>query len=379
MKQETYILKDKSRSKTPLVKKNRKTRIETVHDEFNSKYYDLLNSNRKEKDLELLSKEIEFYKMQIKAEKNINKSLNKEISHFNEIQKLGENKTQNILLLEQITVLEKKNKFLEENVFKLKNALDKANNLFPNFLEQLQKAQNEKNNDNINKRCITEDNEDKDKDNNIEINNLKQENKKLNNIIKSLNSEIDKLRKEGTKSDENSILTCKMDDYFKNNDRLMEDNKKLKEYINKINELQNNNEIYINEINYLKTIIKENEVKENPEKNIIEKDYKNENIKLIEKNKELEDLKIKNEENIFELINLIKKAEDQIDTLGKYNQKANEKIRILNEKIKEDEIKINELTKKINNYQKNEINKGPNEDQNIKIITELNNVIKSKK
>ena len=99
--------------------------------------------------------------MQIKAEKNINKSLNKEISHFNEIQKLGENKTQNILLLEQITVLEKKNKFLEENVFKLKNALDKANNLFPNFLEQLQKAQNEKNNDNINKRCITEDNEDK--------------------------------------------------------------------------------------------------------------------------------------------------------------------------------------------------------------------------
>ena len=87
MKQKIYILKDKSRSKTPLVKKNRKTRIETVHDEFNSKYYDLLNSNRKEKDLELLSKEIEFYKMQIKAEKNINKSLNKEISHYSKIRR----------------------------------------------------------------------------------------------------------------------------------------------------------------------------------------------------------------------------------------------------------------------------------------------------
>ena len=77
--------------------------------------------------------------MQIKAEKNINKSLNKEISHFNEIQKLGENKGRDIQFLEEITLLEKKNKFLEEYVLKLKSVLDKANVLFPNFLEKLQK------------------------------------------------------------------------------------------------------------------------------------------------------------------------------------------------------------------------------------------------
>ena len=135
MKKKITSLKSVTRTKTPEVKKPRKIRFETIYDESNSIYYDILTPKYSTKtDLELLLKEIEFYKMQIKAEKNINTSLNKEISHFNEIQKLGENKSRDFKLLEEITVLEKKNKFLEEYVFKLKNALDKANVLFPNFL-----------------------------------------------------------------------------------------------------------------------------------------------------------------------------------------------------------------------------------------------------
>ena len=165
MKNKKDQLKNKTLTKTPEGKKNRKTRIETTYDESNKTYYDILNPKydiKNERDLELLLKEIEFYKLQIKAERNINKSLNKEISHFNEIQKLGEIKSRDIRFIEEITVLEKKNKFLEEYVFKLKDVLDKANVLFPNFLEKLQK-ENENNNDiekrkdnNINKICLTE-------------------------------------------------------------------------------------------------------------------------------------------------------------------------------------------------------------------------------
>ena len=397
MKKNINSFKNKTRTKTPEVKKQRKIRIETINDESNSIYYDILTPkySRNEKDLELLLKEIEFYKMQIKAEKNINKSLNKEISYFNEIQKLGENKTRDVKLLQEITILDKKNKFLEEYVFKLKNALDKANVLFPNFLEQLQNSNNNminnkdkiitKNNENnFNKICLTEENDNENR-NKIEINNLIEENKKLNNRIRELNNEIDKLRymKEGSKINE-SILTNKMDDCLRNNNRIIEENKKLKEYINRINELQSTNENYLNEINHLKEIIKQKELYENIKNNNIngiehniEAEYKNENIKLMEKNKELEEIKIKNEENIFELISLIQKAEEKLNILDGFNKNANDKIKLLNSKIKDDEEKINELTNKIKNYEQNRIIEDNNKENNITIISELNDKIKS--
>ena len=398
MKKKINLLKNTTRTRTPDVKKPRKIRIETINDESNSIYYDILTpkySQRNEQDLEMLLKEIEFYKMQVKAEKNINKSLNKEISYFNEIQKLGENKTRDFKLLEEITLLDKKNKFLEEYVFKLKNALDKANVLFPNFLEQLQKGNNNINNNedkiikknnenNINKICLTKENDIENR-NGIEMKNLIEENKKLNNRIRDLNNEIDKLRymKEGPKINE-SILTNKMDDCLRNNNRIIEENKKLKEYINKIDELQNNNENYLFEINRLNEIIKQKELFDNIKKNNIngienniETDYKNENIKLIEKNKELEEIKIKNEENIFELISLIQKAEEKLNILDGFNKNANDKIKLLNIQIKSDEKKIEELTNKIKNYEKNKIIDNNNEEKNKIIVSELNDKIKS--
>ena len=399
MKKKINSIKNITRTKTPDAKKPRKIRIETINDESNSIYYDLLTpkySQRNEQDLELLLKEIEFYKMQIKAEKNINKSLNKEISYFNEIQKLGENKTKDFKLLEEITLLDKKNKFLEEYVFKLKNALDKANVLFPNFLEKLQqnnnnnknndedKINNKNNENNINKICLTEENNNEIR-NRIEMKNLIEENKKLNNRIRELNNEIDKLRymKEGSKINE-SILTNKMDDCLRNNNRIIEENKKLKEYINKINELQNNNEKYLFEINRLNEIINQKEIFENIKnngingiENNIETDYKNENIKLImEKNKELEETKIKNEENIFELISLIQKAEEKLNILDGFNKNANDKIKLLNTQIKNDKEKIEELTNKIKNLEQNKIIDNNNGEKNKIITSELNDKIK---
>ena len=308
---------------SPKEKNGRKTKIKIINDESNSIYYDLLTPKidiRSKKDLELLLKEIDFYKMQIKAEKNINKSLNKEISHFNEIQKLGINKSRDIQFLEEITILEKKNKFLEEYVFKLKNVLDKANVLFPDFLDKLQKEslkdintnnniQKKKENNFNNKICLTEDNV-VEKNNSLEVYNLMEENKKLKNKIKQLNNELEKLiyLKE-KKIDENS-LTNKLDNYIKNNNKLIEENKQLKKYISQMNEIQKNSENYLNEINRLRQIIKEKELIENNEKKI----NKEEKIKLIEKNKELEE-KIKEKQNIYDklLIEIEEKREELIN------------------------------------------------------------------
>ena len=264
-------------SKSPLMKRSKKNNIETINDEYNSIYYDILNpklSIKNDKDLELLVKEIEFYKNQFQTEKNINKSLNKEISHFNEIQRISEDKTYNIKLLEEITILEKKNKFLEESVFKLKNTLDKANILFPDFLEHLQKENNNNKNKN-NKICLTEDNENQ---NNIEMNNLIEENNKLRNRIKDLNNEVDKLRTiQNSQKNDESILSNKLEDINFNKNRLIEDNKKLKNYIDKINDLKKNNESYLSEINYLKKIIEEKSI-------IIENNKKKENKDFVNNN-----------------------------------------------------------------------------------------------
>ena len=369
---------------SPKEKNGRKTKIKIINDESNSIYYDLLTPKidiRSKKDLELLLKEIDFYKMQIKAEKNINKSLNKEISHFNEIQKLGINKSRDIQFLEEITILEKKNKFLEEYVFKLKNVLDKANVLFPDFLDKLQKEslkdintnnhiQNNKENNFNNKICLTEDNVEE-KNNSLEVYNLMEENKKLKNKIKQLNNEIEKLYLKEQKIDENS-LTKKLDNCIRDNNKLIEENKQLKIYINQIKEIQKDNENYLNEINRLRQIIKEKELKENN----IYKINEEEKIKLIEKNKELEEIKVKNEENIFELISLIKSAEIKLNKLDEYNNNANEKIKLLKEKRKEDEEIIIELTNKINNYEKNILNVELIEEEKEKIISDLNNKIK---
>ena len=313
------------RIKKPLTGK--KTRIETFNDEFNNEYYNILNpkSPQKTENIENLLKEIEFYKVQFLAEKNINQSLSNEISKLNESksnQKLSQvNKDEN-KLLKNLSILEKKNKFLEESVFKLKNTLDRANNLFPNFLLKLESSNN----------CVPE-KEIKELINNSskngqELIKLGEENKMLkitmcnmDEIIENLKNENEilnkklKINEKGEKPEE-TIISNKVDDC---NNRLIEDNKKLKSYINKIQELEDN--------------------------------------------------KIKNEEKIFELISLVKKAEEKMNELEGYNKNANNKIKILNEQKKKDELVIKELIEKINALEKGNSN---NEENKINELTRKN-------
>ena len=274
MKNDFNLVKNITIKKSP---SGKKTRIETFTDEFNKEYYNILNPKPQQKaeaeNIETLLKEIEFYKVQFLAEKNINQSLTNEISQLSENnQKLSQrNKTNNNKnneqnkLLKDLSLLEQKNKFLEESVFKLKNTLDRANTLFPNFLLKLESSNN---NDNI---CIPE------KEINEMINNNKaeeliklgEENKMLKNtmcnmdeIIENLKSENEVLNKKLKNFEKNekideTIISNKVDDC---NNRLIEDNKKLKSYINKIDELQKNNENYLLQINYLQGILdKKNE------------------------------------------------------------------------------------------------------------------------
>jgi hypothetical protein len=247
----------------------KKTRIETFNDEFNNVYYDILNPkyvNKSNENIENLLKEIEFYKVQFLAEKNINQSLSNEINQLGEIQKLSQkNKNSNDKgeqkLLQDLTLLEKKNKFLEESVLKLKNTLDRANILFPNFLTKLQSSANDINNiRNIKYR----EEEEKISSNDEELKKLGEENMMLRTAMNNMEEIIENLKNdneiltERIKNNEKSekidetILTNKVDDC---NNRLIEDNKKLKIYINKINELQKNNENYLYQINYLQELI----------------------------------------------------------------------------------------------------------------------------
>ena len=81
---------------------------------------------------------------------------------------------------------------------------------------------NNKKEDNFNNKiCLTEDNV-VEKNNSLEVYNLMEENKKLKNKIKQLNNELEKLiyLKE-KKIDENS-LTNKLDNYIKDNNKLIE-------------------------------------------------------------------------------------------------------------------------------------------------------------
>ena len=149
---------------------SKKTKIITNNDENNINYYKELNS----REPRTFNQSIDYYdllKQQIKYYKELNSSLKEEIEtvkkskkikqleELNEINKLASiNKekdeinnllssinydTQDKMRQElnenelKISDLQTKNKKLEESVIKLKNTLDRANDIFPNFLEKI--------------------------------------------------------------------------------------------------------------------------------------------------------------------------------------------------------------------------------------------------
>ena len=148
--------------------KSKNENIILKNDENNINYYKELDS----REPRTFNQSIDYYdllKQQIKLYKKLNASLKEEIEtvkkckkvkqleELNEINNLAsinkERDEMNILLTSEnqdkmrqeltenelkISDLQTKNKILEESVSKLKNTLDRANNIFPNFMEKIE-------------------------------------------------------------------------------------------------------------------------------------------------------------------------------------------------------------------------------------------------
>ena len=235
----------------------------------------------------------------------------------------------------EIKSLLEKNDKLEGLVFKLKETLDKANNMFPDFLEQIINSKSEK---------------ERESSRTYDIGYLKEENNKLkneNNKIKNeFNKKIELILKEiknrQIKNDESSIT-------------------KLKQLNNELN--GKNSEIE-NKLNQIKVLNKEIETIKTKEKNNEQliKDLKTENETLIVENNDLKN-KIKEKEEEYN--QLSKSKQEIIDNLN--NAKNNYENEINNLKEKTDkEFNI----KNIENKKLNEIIN----DQE-KVINELKDII----
>ena len=246
----------------------RKTRVETTNDEFNNFYYELLKPKdiSQNENVETLLKEVEFYKNQFDTVKNKNSTLNLEISQLKN-PKISPEES-------RITQLQQKNRFLEESVYRLKETLDKANELFPGFLKKLETG-------GVKNYCITEENNNNEIMN--ELNKIKKENKILKKAVVDLENIVNNLKNENQKLNEKLI---NMGNNNKNigeyKSKIEEFNQKINSYINKITETQKLNEKYKTQIENLK----QENVNENSEKekiNLIEK----ENLTLIKENQNL--------------------------------------------------------------------------------------------
>jgi hypothetical protein len=138
--------------------------------------------------------------------------------------------------LEIKSLLEKNDK-LEELVFKLKETLDKANNIFPNFLEQIITTKSEKERESNRTYDIDYIKE--------ENNKLKNENNKIKNVFnQKIELILNEIKNKQIKRDE--LYNSKLEQL---NNELNSKNSEIKNNLNIINDLQKN--IKENSENYL--------------------------------------------------------------------------------------------------------------------------------
>ena len=245
-------------------------------------------------------------------------NINNKISHnfsldekillkINKIRLKYEKKLQNDTL--EIKSLTEKNDRLEELVLKLKETLDKANEMFPDFLEQI-----------ISTKCEKE----RQSNRSNEIEGLKEENKKIKNDIKNNEQLIQELKKE--------------------NENLILENNALKIDIKNIN--AKNNEINT-ELNTIKKNL------ENKIKNIKDSNEKEICVKINE-NKKLNEIITDQEKVITELKEIIHKNNDKINDLSQKNGKLREDLDKTNWFNKS---KLDQINKEIEELSKNYIKK----------------------
>ena len=424
---------------------SKKKKIITSNDKNNINYYKELNS----RDPKTYNQSIDYYdllKQQIKLYKELNASLKEEIETVKKCKQLKEfeeSKRQKELEQEKlkqkdemnymsysnnfneeqnenetkITELQTRNRMLEESVYKLKNTLDRANEIFPNLFEKIENY-TQSAGVGFNQECQTSSIHDfskSAKQNNLlysnscncndehctvikkELKRLEDENQNLKGDVIRLNQTIQflklnnnnhiKINENNNENYENGKdyinvdININKDDLVNDNmdsfkDKLLLDNKRLRVYIDKIGELQNILNQYKYQINYLNDEINQKDIKiqaliskikskssDNKEQHPNEElDNVNIDIDLINQSKrmnelyiELSQLKSECERLKFENEKLIDEKELNININNNNEDQREKLIQTLREKNLEYENEINKLRKKLekNNEIKN--------------------------
>ena len=429
---------------------NKKKRIITNNDENNINYYKELNAREPRKYNQSIDY-YDLLKQQIKYYKELNASLKedietvkkckkiKQLEELNEINKLTfinkEKDDANLFLSNnnsetkekmrqelngnelKISDLQTKKKKIEKKELKFKNVLDRGNDNFPNCQERndnyaeggidlqissnfgdSKNTQTKQTNINLGNSCSDEQCVIMRK----ELKRLEKENQFLRNNIIQLNETIKSIKinktikKDININNNNDIeyqINDNREDFINNNmdefkDKLSLDNKRLRIYIEKIEELQNILNQYRIQINSLTEEIKQKDEKMKiliyklnikngnnkedneintyfEELNITKKEcekLKNENEKLYKekeeilknnknidseiKNKELNKNKKELENKIKELINQNEENENKLRNIELKNKKANDEISLLNQQILDLNNQLNDLNNK---------------------------------
>ena len=291
---------------------------------------------------------------------------------------------------EKIKALKEHNSKLEDLVLKLKDTLDRANEVFPNFLMQLANRAN--NNNEINNKkgnplmvSVGEDpiNTSSNNENKIQNSKIMEENRQLGaenlelkNALAQMEEELENIKSnrnmlgddfdkkleliqkemEITKKKNEELLKNKIQEFneelkqkikiieaYKNeNDKIKKENQK---YILQINSLDNEARQHLEEIAVLEEQIKKNEFLlkgQNSKDNIIQ-----------QLNSEIEQYKIENEEIVNEHNSKVEEYENKIKQILEENNEKNEQINELHEEMQ----KLNDEIENKNNENNYEINK----------------------
>ncbi len=294
---------------------------------------------------------------------------------LSKIQKLQEKYEKKIFKDEiEIKNLLERNEKLEELVIKLKETLDRANEMFPDFLEQLVNTKEEKERESNRTALSCVDKKNEEEKMKIEIKILK---KKLsnyeqeNNVLKDDNI---KVKNEFNKKIENIIKEIEIKE--KKKEEIF--NKKIKEF---------NDELNTKNIEFENNQIQINKLKSDNQQNLFqittlteEIQQKNEEIKLLkieinkEKDKNKNDLLLNDLKN--ELEELIVENNDLKNNLQKEKENSEKKLKNIQKDLDE---KNNKLINLENSYKiiSDELNNEKNE--NYKLKEDLENIINNKK
>ena len=240
---------------------------------------------------------------------------------------------------DKIKALKDHNTKLEDLVLKLKDTLDRANEVFPNFLMQLS---NSNNNNNENNHDI----------NNNYCNNNNMDNKKENPLMVSVGEDPINIPSLSLNADE--------DNGQQQNIHILEENQQLGAKNLELNNILAQKEEEIenmkNLLNKLQLMKKEMEINNQKNEDILNNKTNEFNEDIIKKQKEIDSykiennqLKIENQKYIFQINTLTEEAQQHIEEIGILEEQIKNNEYLLKDKNSKDNI-IEELNSVIEKY-----------------------------